>query len=277
LRVQQGKLGLAAHRLKNRHDFLFQTCVIALRNKNRERAAICANEISEVRKILQFIHSVELAIERVVLRLETVKELSDIVVDLKPALRLLQSVSQELISVLPDVSSELCKVNDTISETLYSTKITADESVTPVNLKTPGGQEILNEVSCYLEKKLAENLPEPPAAQKIQDAEKTTIKEMVAIASGLTETTGRKDVEESGRDSSQTLFSYKKAEIKEISLKVENSQLEDVLLDYVKKTNGQIDLARCSVDLETSNEEIEKALHNLGSQGKIKIELETGE
>jgi len=277
LRVQQGKLGLAAHRLKNRHDFLFQACVGALRNKNRERAAICANEISEVRKILQFIHSVELAIERVVLRLETVKELSDIVVDLKPALRLLQSVSQELISVLPDVSSELCKVNDTISETLYSTKITADESVTPVNLKTPGGQEILNEVSCYLEKKLAENLPEPPAAQKIQDAEKTTIKEMVAIASGLTETTGRKDVEESGRDSSQTLFSYKKAEIKEISLKVENSQLEDVLLDYVKKTNGQIDLARCSVDLETSNEEIEKALHNLGSQGKIKIELETGE
>ena len=277
MRVQQGKLGLAAHRLKNRHDFLFQTCVSALRNKNRERAAICANEISEVRKILQFIHSVELAIERVVLRLETIKELSDIVVDLKPALRLLQSVSQELISVLPDVSSELCKVNDTISETLYSTKITADESVTPVNLKTPGGQEILNEVSCYLEKKLAENLPEPPATQKIQDAEKTTIKEMVAIASGMAETTGRKTVEESGRDSSQTLFSYKKAEIKEISLKVENSQLEDVLLDYVKKTNGQIDLARCSVDLETSNEEIEKALHNLGSQGKIKIELETGE
>jgi division protein CdvB (Snf7/Vps24/ESCRT-III family) len=277
LKIEQGKLGLAAHRLKSRHDFLFQTCVSALKNKNRERAAICANEISEVRKILQFLHSVELAIERVVLRLETVKELSEIVVDLKPALRLLQSVSQELISVLPDVSSELCKVNDTISETLYSTKITADESVIPVNWKTPGGQEILKEVSCYLEKKLSEDLPEPPAAQKIADAQKTTIKEMVAIASGVTETAGSKTVEESGRDSSQTLFSYKKAEIKEISLKVENSQLEDILLDYVKKTNGQIDLARCSVDLETSNEEIEKALHNLGSKGKIKIELKTGE
>ncbi|MGD0496420.1 MAG: hypothetical protein ABSB28_10375 [Candidatus Bathyarchaeia archaeon] len=277
MRIEQGKLGLAAHRLKNRHDFLFQTCVSALRNKNRERAAICANEISEVRKILQFLHSVELAIERVVLRLETVKELSEIVVDLKPALRLLQSVSQELISVLPDVSSELCKVNDTISETLYSTKINADESVIPVNWKTPGGQEILNEVSGYLEKKLAEDLPEPPAAQKIADAEKTTIKQMVAIASGITESAGRKSVEESGRDSSQTLFSYKKAEIKEISLTVENSQLEDILLDYVKKTNGQIDLARCSVDLETSNEEIEKALHNLGSKGKIKIELKNGE
>ena len=277
LRIEQGKLGLAAHRLKNRHDFLFQTCVSALRNKNRERAAICANEISEVRKILQFLHTAELAIERVVLRLETVKELSEVVVDLKPALRLLQNVSQELISVLPDVSSELCKVNDTISETLYSTKITADDSVIPVDWKTPAGQEILNEVSGYLEKKLAENLPEPPVGQKMADAEKTTIKKMVAIASGITETAGKKTVEESGKDSSQTLFSYKKAEIKEISLKVENSQLEDILLDYVKKTNGQIDLARCSVDLETSNEEIEKALHNLGSKGKIKIELKNGE
>jgi division protein CdvB (Snf7/Vps24/ESCRT-III family) len=276
LRIQQGKLGLAAHRLKNRHDFLFQTCVTALRNKNKERAAIWAGEVSEIRKIIEFLHSVELAIERVVLRLETVKELSEIVVDLKPALRLLQSVSQELIAVLPDVSSELCKVNDTISETLYSTKITAEESAIPVNLKTPGGQEILSEVSSYLEKKLAEDLPEPPAAQKIQDAERTTIKEMVAISSGLTEA-ANKTVEEARRDSSQTLFSYKKAEIKEISLKVENSQLEDILLDYVKKTNGQIDLARCSVDLETSNEEIEKALHNLGSKGKIKIELKSGE
>jgi hypothetical protein len=248
-----------------------------LGNKNKERAAICANEISEVRKLIEFLHGVELAIERVVLRLETVKELSEIVVDLKPALRLLQGVSQELFSILPDVSSELCKVNDTISETLYSTKITADESVIPVNWKTAGGQEILNEVSCYLEKKLSEDLPEPPAAQKIQDAEKTSIKEMVAIASGVTETASKKTVEESVRDSSQTLFSYKKAEIKEISLKVEDSQLEDILLDYVRKTNGQIDLARCSVDLETSNEEIEKALHNLGSKGKIKIELKTGE
>ncbi len=213
-----------------------------------------------------------MAIERVVLRLETIRELSEIVVDLKPALRLLQGVSQELLSVLPDVSSELCKVNDTISETLYSTKITADESTIPVNFKTTGGQEILTEVSRYLEQKVAEDLPEPPAPAKIPEVEHTTIKEMVAISSEMTKTTGQRKVEDSEQDSSQTLFSYKKSEIKEISLTVENS-LEDSLLDYVRKNNGQIDLTRCSVDLETSNEEIEKTLQSLGSKGKIKIEL----
>lgn len=252
---------------------MFQTCVSALKNKNKDRASICANEITEVRKLIQFLYNVELAIERVVLRLETIRELSEIVVDLKPALRLLQGVSQELLSVLPDVSSELCKVNDTISETLYSTKITADESTIPVNFKTVGGQEILTEVSRYLEQKVAEDLPEPPASTKIPEPERTKIKEMIAISSEMTKTTGQRNVEESDQDSSQTLFSYKKSEIKEISLTVENSKLEDTLLDYVRRNNGQIDLTRCSVDLETSNEEIEKTLQSLGSKGKIKIEL----
>lgn len=277
LKLQQGKLGLATHRLKERDRVLFQTCVSSLRNKSKEKASICANELSEVRKLIQFLCNVELAIERVVLRLETIRELSEIVVDLKPALRLLQGVSQELMSVLPDVSSELNQVKDTISETLYSTKLTADESAIPVDVKTVGGQEILKEVSFYLEQKISENLPEPPAATKIPEPEHSTIREMVALASNISETSGKKSVESSQKDSSQTLFSYKKAEIKEISLTVENRNIEDILLDYVKKSNGQIDLTRCSVDLSTSNEEIEKALQSLGSKGRIKIELNTGE
>jgi division protein CdvB (Snf7/Vps24/ESCRT-III family) len=277
LKIQQGKLGLATHRLKERDRVLFQTCVSALRNKSKEKASICANELSEVRKLIQFLCNVELAIERVVLRLETIRELSEIVVDLKPALRLLQGVSQELMSVLPDVSSELNQVKDTISETLYSTKLTADESTIPIEMKTVGGQEILKEVSCYLEQKISENLPEPPAVTKIPEPEHSTIREMVALASNISETSGKKSVESSQKDSSQTLFSYKKAEIKEISLTVENRSIEDILLDYVKKSNGQIDLTRCSVDLSTSNEEIEKALQSLGSKGRIKIEMNTGE
>jgi hypothetical protein len=114
--------------------------------EDKEKAAIFANEVAEVRKLLRFLCNVELAIERVVLRLETIKELSDVVSDLKPALKLLQSVSQELFNVLPDVSTELSEVNEAISETLYSTRITADETIIPVNRKTLGGEEILKEV-----------------------------------------------------------------------------------------------------------------------------------
>ena len=237
---------------------------------------MCANEIAEIRKLIKFLYSVQLAIERVILRLETIKELSDIVVDLKPALKLLQNVSSELFQVLPDVSSELNNVNEAIRETLYATKISTDESLIPVGKKTAGGEEILHEVSSFLEQKLSETLPEPPATS-LPSKETVPVKELVALSATSSEVLGRKTIDEIGLDSSQTLFSYKKSEIKEISLKVEKPSLEDVLLEYVRKSNGEIDLTRCSHDLKTSNEEIEKALENLGTQGKIRIELKSPE
>jgi len=50
-----------------------------------------------------------------------------------------------------------------------------------------------------------------------------------------------------------------------------------MLLEYVRKSKGEIDLTRCSSDLQTSNREIEQALENLGTKGKIKIELRSPE
>ena len=88
---------------------------------------------------------------------------------------------------------------------------------------------------------------------------------------------GHKTTEETGFDPEKSLFSYKKQEIKEFSLRVQNQSLEDVLMEYVRKTNGEIDLSRCSSELQTSNEEIERALESLGTKGKIKIELKSPE
>ena len=247
----------------------------ALKKNNKERAAMCATELAEVRRLVKFLYSVQLAIERVILRLETIKELSELVVDLKPALRLLQNVSQELFQVLPDVSTELNSVNDTIRETLHATKIQGDESMIPVGKKTEAGEEILKEVSCFIEQKLSETLPEPPQASLAH--ERTPIKELVALSATSSQVIGRKTTEESGLDVSQTLFTYTKSEIKEITMKVKQPSLEDVLLEYVRKCNGEIDLSRCSNELKTSNKEIERALENLGTQGKIKIELKSPE
>jgi division protein CdvB (Snf7/Vps24/ESCRT-III family) len=276
LRVQQNKLEQASYRLKERDRTLFENCMGALKKNNKERAAMCANEIAEVRKLIKFLYNVQLAIERVILRLETIKELSDIVVDLKPALKLLQNVSQDLFQVLPDVSTELNTVNEAIHDTLYATKINADESIIPVGRKTEGGEEILKEVTSFIEQKLTETLPEPPMANA-RSEKATPVKQLVALTASCSQAMGSKNDKETGEDSSKTLFSYKKSEIKEISLKLEKPSLEDVLLEYVRKSNGEIDLGLCSNELKTSNQEVEKALESLGHKGKIKIELKPPE
>jgi hypothetical protein len=144
--------------------------------------------------------------------------------------------------------------------------------VIPVERKTEAGEAILKEVSSFIEQKIAENLPEPPtgaAPEKI----KQPVKELVALTTNCSQRIARKSLENDGEDSSQTLFSYKKSEIKEFSLTVEKPSIEDMLLEYVRKTNGEIDMTRCSKDLQTSDAEIEKALETLGTKGKIKIEV----
>ncbi|MDR0373167.1 MAG: Snf7 family protein [Nitrososphaerota archaeon] len=286
LKTQQNKLEQASFRLKERDRILFETCMGALKKNNKEKAAMCATEIAEVRKLVKFLYNVQLAIERVILRLETIKELGDIVADLKPALRLLQNVSQELFQVLPDVSTELNNVNSAIQDTLQQTKLNADENLVPVGRKTEAGEEILKEVSCFMEQTLSESLPEPPVvaplkekAPQVQKIPQAPIREMVALTASSSQVFGQKTIEQSGFDPEKTLFSYKKSEIKEFSVKVEKTlpDLEEILLEYVRKTNGEIDLGRCSSELQTSNEEIERALENLGSKGKIKIELRSPE
>jgi division protein CdvB (Snf7/Vps24/ESCRT-III family) len=281
LRVQQNKLDQATYRLKERDRILFESCMGALKKNNKERAAVCANEIAEVRKLLKFLVNVHLAIERVVLRLETIRELSEIVVDLKPALKLLQGVSQELFQVLPDVSTELNSVQTTISEALYATKVTSDaDNVIPVGRKTEDGEQILNEVSSFLEQKVADTLPEPPISEPKSEGrqkQKAPVRELVALSASNSQSSGRRKLDEFSKENGQTVISYRKHETKEFSLTVQNSSIDDLLLEYIRKSNGEIDVERCSTELNTSNKEIEKALESLGNKGRIKIELKSPE
>jgi len=217
---------------------------------------------------------VEISIERVILRLETIRELSDVVFDLKPVVRILQKVSHQLYEVLPDVSTELSKVNDSITETLSLTKMTADESLIPVNIKTPGGEEILKEVSSFLEERVSERLPEPPASQPTPTTEtpqKEEVKRMVALAAVCSQSVGQKTETSEDGELSQSLFSLKNVEVQKISLTLEHNPLEDVILEYVKKRKGQIDLIQCSQELNVPCTEIENTLKILGEKGKIMI------
>jgi division protein CdvB (Snf7/Vps24/ESCRT-III family) len=258
--------------LKERNRVLFQSCVKALKNKQKERSVICANEIAQVKRLTTFLYHVELSIERVILRLETIKELSNIIIDLKPALKMLHGVSRQLYDFLPDVSSEIGEINDVISETIYSTKITTDEKIIPVGKTTTGGEEILKEVSSFLEERLTEKFPEPPETIK-EAQEEMPVKQMVALAATCAQSVVQENLE-NGETGFKKFFSDEKTEIEGVSLKVENSSLEDMLLKYIVNNKGEIDMIKCSIELETSYSEIEKALKNLGTIGKIKIEAE---
>ncbi len=253
--------------MRHRDKNLFETCVWAVRKDNQERARIYANEIFEVRKLSEIVAQTQILLERVIIRLETLQEISGIVADLKPALQVLHGVTKQLVRVMPDMAYELQKANDCITETLAMAKIDSPQEIMPSNIKTPGGEEILNEVSSIVERKLAERLPEPPPPismpNKVETAKK--VEQMVALTATCSE------IREEEKPNAYS--SYRDVKLKSVSLKLQrSSSLEDDVLEYVKKcSNGEISVAQCSTDLGVPSEEVDRILEKLHAKGRIAI------
>jgi len=267
LKFQQIKLEQVTIRLRERDKALFGKCIWAIKGKNGDRAIICANELAEVRKLINMLAQTQLAIERIILRLETIRELGDIMVDLLPSLRNLKSLTERLVRVMPEMGRELERVNDTISETMAITRISSLRTVAPIEVKTPAGEEILKEASAFLEERLTEKLPEPPAPiiakEKVEP--KREMRQMVALAASCQVHNPERKPKE--------YFSYKDLKMQSVSLTIkESSSLEDALLDYVKKNKGEIDTVQCANELNVPFNDVVETLEKLGQEGKIRIQ-----
>ncbi len=273
LKMQQKRLEQATVRLHERDRVLFNACVTQVKMKRPERATICATELSEVRKILNLVTQCHLALERIVLRLETIKEVSEIMADLKPALRSLHTLTRNLVNVMPDVAQELQRVNESISDTLAVTKLSSTDSIEPLTVKTQAGEEILSEASAVLEKQLSEQLPAPPvsaATEKTETGVENVKKHMIALSATCSEVTRPTDESELGEP--QSYVTYKDLELHGVSFTIERqASLEDTVLKYARE-KGEIDLDQCANELSVPHEEIKKALESLGKKQKIMIQ-----
>jgi len=269
LRIQRFKLEQATVRLRERDRVLFEACVREIKNKRQERAAICANELAEVRKLLNMVIQCQLALERIILRLETIKEVTEIMADLRPALRSLHVITKNLINVMPDVAQELENVNDSISETLAMTRFNSPEAIAPLTVNTQASEDILKEVSTVLEEKLTQQLPAPPASiaeEKMQSRENVK-KQMIAVAATCSEVT---QPTQSGE--SESYVTYKDLELQRVSFTIQRqSSLEDLILGYAKN-KGEIDVVQCALELNIPLDEVEQTLENLDKKRRIVIQ-----
>jgi len=272
LKLQQARLEHATVRLRERDRVLFSACVAQVRLKNKARAAICANELSEVRKVLKMVSQCQLALERITLRLETIKEVTEIMADLKPALKSLHALTRTMVNVMPDVAGELQKVNDSISETLAITSLGSTDAIPQLSRKTEAGEEILKEVSAVLENKLNDELPAPPVSvlpTKTETSHESMKKQMITLSATCSEVTRPVEPEETGEPKS--FVTYKDVELRGVSFTVERQDsIENAIMRYAKE-KGEIDLEKCASELSVPNEAVEKALESLGKKQKIVI------
>ncbi len=95
---------------------MFQRCIGAQLSKDTAHAALYANECAEIRKMAHITLSSELALERVILRLQTIEEFGDVMAQLAPVIGIVRETRGRIAGVIPEVAGELGEVNNMLSD-----------------------------------------------------------------------------------------------------------------------------------------------------------------
>ncbi|OYT54670.1 MAG: hypothetical protein B6U76_07220 [Desulfurococcales archaeon ex4484_217_2] len=161
VKIQVNRLEHLFNKLQERDKMLFEKVVSAQMMKDNARAAIYANEVAEVRKIAKTVLRAQLALEQVALRLETVRELGDVLVTMAPIVEVIKDIKQHLKGIVPEIAFEL----DEIDSTLHSIVLEAGEFTgTSIDSTIVSGEakKILEEASIIAEQRMKEKFPELP-------------------------------------------------------------------------------------------------------------------
>ena len=162
IQVQVAKLDATCSKLRERDASIFNKIVSSMQKHDSQHAAVYANELAEVRKMSRMVTQAKLALEQITLRLNTVTELGDIVVTLTPAMSVIRSVRQGLVSVLPEAEGEIGEISGLLSSVLVDAG-----SVGGYNLNFAAANEdaekVLAEAAAVAESRMKEKFPEIPS------------------------------------------------------------------------------------------------------------------
>lgn len=165
LKIQSEKLNRTSERLKQRGRELFEQCVKAEQERDTARATVYANEIAQLRKMMRTILKSQLSLDKVILRLETVKEFGDVMHVLQPATSIIRQVQSELSGLVPEVAYNLRKVDEMLESIVIEAGNVAGASVY-VSVNDSEAQKVLEEAAEIAAQRMKTSFPDLPESYK---------------------------------------------------------------------------------------------------------------
>ncbi|MDD9813614.1 MAG: Snf7 family protein [Thaumarchaeota archaeon] len=107
MQVQVHRLDAVIAKLGERDAQIFQKIVIAMQNHDTNASRVLSNELAEIRKVSRKMSSVRMSLEQVQLRLTTMHELGDAMVELTPAMATMKDLKPALGKFMPGADAEL--------------------------------------------------------------------------------------------------------------------------------------------------------------------------
>lgn len=161
IQVVMAKLDTSMAKIRERDAALFAKTVSAVQKHETQRASMFANELAEVRKVGKMVTQSKLALEQIVLRLNTITEMGDIVTTLAPATSIVRSIKQDIAGVMPDAEGEMGEVSSLLSGILVDAGSIGGYSL---NFETANEEAelALSEAAAVAESRMKEKFPDIP-------------------------------------------------------------------------------------------------------------------
>jgi len=163
VQVVMARLDNSMAKIRDRDASLFSKIVVAVQKHETQRASMFANELAEVRKMGKMVTQSRLALEQIVLRLNTITEMGDIVTTLAPATSIVRSVKQDIMGVMPDAAGEMGEVSSLLSGILVDAGSIGGYTM---NFETANeeAERALSEAAAVAESRMREKFPDIPQA-----------------------------------------------------------------------------------------------------------------
>jgi division protein CdvB (Snf7/Vps24/ESCRT-III family) len=161
LTLQVNKLDQASERFSQKDRSLFAKLVDAYSKHDTARANIYANELAEVRKMAKLVMNARLALDQVMLRIQTCTELGDVVANLGPAIGVLRSLGSCMGGVLPEAESELGEIGNMLSGLMFEAGLNSGMTMNFDSVNEDAAK-ILTEAATVAEQRVSANFPELP-------------------------------------------------------------------------------------------------------------------
>jgi len=252
------RIELVCSKLAKRNQDLFDACVFHMKKGSKSRAAIYANEIAEIRRILSILEYTRLAVERAILRLDTIKVITPTLEPLKEAFKEVRNALGLVANVMPSITPEISKLNDVVNEILGETEFNLSMPM-PTSLNDPNAELILREAASLVEEEIKTKIPEPPLEEK--PIFNKVNKSLVALS-----------ITNHGAYSDRDALKGNSGAVKEDTFDVSSFLTEELVMDYIERNNGDMNVVRCARELNMPHDQVLRVLESLKRKGKIKIQ-----
>jgi division protein CdvB (Snf7/Vps24/ESCRT-III family) len=238
-------------KLEGRRKALFDTTVRAMMAKDKSKAAVYANEWSELRKVGKVVYASELALTQVVLRLESMVDVGDVMFHMNMAFKVLRRVNKTVQGLVPSLDQASSEINNALTETMSEMG-----NVSPtisLNIKTDSGEELVEQARRLAEER-AEDMKRGIVISPIQVEKEVEIPERrIPLLAG-----GDEELEEI------TLLGtlYSPAPV---------NNPEEQVLNYAAVHNGSVDVTDATTTLKIPSDDIEQVMLKLIGEGRVKV------